>query len=525
MADFVSFNEFVDRLDKAKAENYLDSAWSHQQFAIGAAAGGLAGALSATAEQLPPPAELLPPPKEVVEPFEEEFEKMKKYLIGRYKHISRSWHTFMDRNGNFVDCVPFNELPTVRAAKKAGIKVVDKAPDPTRDVTPVRAARKGGGTSRFLPAPVMPPLLRGQRDQFGHPVDCPEGMVPLPRTTLSHMARCWTFDRYFQKFPVPVVAKTRRKTATRSAVKGKGSRSKKTSSKSRGPVPPAFGQPQDGRHLYARCQVTSPKGPYYGCSTGLNLWRPVAPPGAMSLSQLWMVGDQLQTAKGPQYQTVESGWIVYPDFPPSGGLGDDPVLWVFFNPDGYGDRAGYMENRRHEGFIQFPDTGWVFMAGGHLPLSTRGGNQFAVQMLWQLQDNDKDGNGRGWYLYLGTNLGDVHKVGYIPIQYYESTMLADSAQQVAYGGEVGPDYQYGPPYAGEMGSGQRPRATLSECFGDVAFQQQMYVLTDSSEDGVYNPIPLTGLWPDVVDDPPYDLKLFTASDGNVFMFFGGPPTP
>jgi hypothetical protein len=472
MADFVGFNEFVDLLGSAKAENHFNSVVQHVRDSVTASGATVART-----------------PVKMNDKFEQEFGLMKKYLLNRYEKVSQCGRTYLDRNGNFVDCIPFEDLPTVRAAKKAGIKVVSPpASDPTKQFAPVRTARAG--------------TKSGLLDQFGHPVTCPDGMIPLHRITLSQMSRCGTFERFFYKTPTPSPGSTHLRSA------GVGT-----------PITPEFGQPVDGPHFYARCAVTGPSGPYTGSSTGLNVWNPNASPGVMTLSQLWMVGDNLQTAKGPQFQTVESGWFVYPTLLPGNGLGDDPVLWVFFNPDGYGPRSGYMENAAGEGFIQLSND-WTFMSPNQLKISTPGGPQIAVQMLWQIQDQDKDGNGRGWYLYLGTTFDDVEKVGYIPIEYYANTMLAQSAQTLAFGGEVGPDYQFGAPRAGEMGSGELPDGSLTDNFGQVAFQNEMYARTSLSDTNFES----VSLSPDFVSIPQYNVSLLTDSDNNLVMFFGGPAT-
>ena len=82
-----------------------------------------------------------------------------------------------------------------------------------------------------------------------------------------------------------------------------------------------------------------------------------------SLSQLWLVRNLAGWGSG--VQTIESGWQVYPGHPHDPSRSGLPYLFVFFNPDNYGTRSGYLVNTQGEGFIYYDNPGWTI--GSPLP--------------------------------------------------------------------------------------------------------------------------------------------------------------
>jgi hypothetical protein len=474
MSDFISFDEFLDRTAAARADHLLKSLQAHYQYAI-------------------PDRKGIKPPK--LEDFEPEFDRMKKYILSRYQG-AKAEHTFVDGNGNFIDCIPFEQQSTVRTALAEGLKVTRKPPEPPglalRLIDPMKRPP--------VPTPIVAPLRRGLIDPFGHPIACPDGLVPVRRITLSVMSRFGTFDRFFQKAPMQAgkaTSKKKRASATRPT--------KKKPPRRRTPIPLAVGE-----HRYAVCEDTH-GGPYYGCATGLNVWAPRPAPGVFSLSQLWLVGSTMGNGRP---ETIESGWIVYPGL---GGLGDYPGLFVYYNPDGYAGGGGYVENQAHHGFIPFADSGWTLMSG-MTNVSTPGpANQTGLMMLWAVQDGDQPPQTRGWYLYLGQDKSHFDKVGYFPLVRY-SGVLTQSANDVQFGGEVAP--YAGGTSTGQMGSGQKPASDASSSYGQAAFQFNSYVWTQQDQ----NMAPAS-LREYHTDRPYYDLTLSDNSQFSGYFFFGGPSAP
>jgi hypothetical protein len=486
MPDFVSFNEFIDRTDAAKAVHHFEAVLSGRLSAARTARRAKRGAAAPLSK----------------EEFEAEFDKMKKYLLRRYDGV-RCDHTFLDFNGNFVDCVPFEQQPSVRTVLQAGYQVAEKAPEPSA----LQARRSSDPMKRPpVPTPLVPPLRRGLVDPFGRPIACPEGSVPLRRVTLSQMAWHGKFERFFDKYPVSttpaVAAKGKRKPTAKSSAK------KKTAGR-RAAVPP-----QAGGHRYAICQDTH-GGPYFGCTHGLNLWKPNPSPGVFSLSQLWIAGSRQPNGLP---ETVESGWIVYPSYP-GGGVGDNPVLFVYFNPDGYGGLSGYVENQNLHGFVRF-NSGWVLMSGGLTNLSTPGrATQTGLQMLWELKDGDQPPQTRGWYLYVGQDAEHWEKVGYFPSFLYTNGVLGEEGANVQFGGEVAPFG--GSAATGQMGSGVPPRQNPQDSYGEVAFQYEMYVQKQEGQDMVEASLKLVNTG----DEPFYGGSLSDDDTWRSYFFFGGAGAP
>jgi hypothetical protein len=106
---------------------------------------------------------------------EPEFERMKAYILhlNQDVHVARS---FADSSGRPIDCIPFDELPTVRAARARGHQV---------QVNPPPLPRAEGQAA----APTRPSSLG----------PCPEGAVAWPRLTLEDLVSHPTLEDYFAK--------------------------------------------------------------------------------------------------------------------------------------------------------------------------------------------------------------------------------------------------------------------------------------------------------------------------------------
>jgi hypothetical protein len=107
-----------------------------------------------------------------------EFERMKAYLLSYYQGV-QPVGSFVNPSGQTIDCVPFEQQPSVRAAIAAGHQVAGTVPSPS--LPGGKAASGRGGIAR-------PPL-------------CPEGAVPLVRLTLDQLVRFGTLENFFHKLP------------------------------------------------------------------------------------------------------------------------------------------------------------------------------------------------------------------------------------------------------------------------------------------------------------------------------------
>lgn len=495
MPDFVSFNEFVDRTAAAKVEHHRENI-----------AAGLRSPSSAAAGHRPGAARALTGPKIKDDMIESEFAKMKDYVLTRYAKIKgvETKDTFLNTDGSFVDCVPTDEQPAIRAAKEAGYDIPDAPPAPTMAAaTPAKAKALAG--FRPLVSGMLPPLRRGLVDAFGKPMACPEDRVPLRRITISQMAQLGSFDRFFRKYPVPA-AKGRKPAAGR-AVKprGKGGARKAAGTVSNAVFPFAGTVGQSEIHRHAVCQ-TSGGGNFFGCSTWLNIWQVDSSPGVFNLSQLWILGQ----TSGGRMQTIESGWQNYPGFWGTNA----PALFVFYNPNGYDPAtSGYGTNPQHLGFIQ-KSSDWVLGAAMPPPYSSPDGDQRGYQMQWEI---DAQGT---WWLYMGTGETPPEAIGCFPGGLYQGGTLARSAQTIQFGGEVcsQPPGQAGYPNTGKMGSGLKPFAEAADSFREVCFHKQIRVKQQSNGSMTAADIQVPPFNP---RDSDYAASVGSSADWGSFLFFGG----
>ena len=488
MADFVSLNEFVDRVGAAQPGQFVD--------AIRAALRA-ADLPPIVASKLSKVDRGITAIEEAVQgiksgEFEPEFARMKAFILKRYEK-ARSRHTFLDAGGNFVDCIGYEEQQTAISARAAGHALLAGPPPAAGFVEPPPTS----GRSSFLDVvPVEPPLSRGETDPFGNVVAAPGGTVPVRRVTLAQLARLGRFSRVFEKAAAPLVAAPE----------------------------PALGPGVDGFvHRHAGAQAETVSGGYVGCTTYLNLWGRDPAPGTMNLSQCWIMG---LSPAGGYPDTVESGWMVQPGM--YGGM-KLPVLFVYFNPDGYGtrsprgaSRSGYGVNQFGEGFITFPDPEYVVnaAAGGFDSLSTPGGPQKGFYTQWQRDDK---GN---WILYCGPAKTALKGVGYFPAHLYAPTFLANSAEVLQFGGEVAA--QAPEPGTGPMGSGVAPSDPAADGFGTVAFQKEISVQTAIGKPMSYTTLIQfeTNFSDRGIADPYRSLAgSSTNSAWGSYVFFGGPDGP
>jgi hypothetical protein len=108
-----------------------------------------------------------------------EFERMKEHILSYYQEV-QPVGSFLDADGQTIDCVPFEQQPSVRTAIAEGHAVARTAPPPPR---------LAGKHSH------------GPRPQPAMPLICPDGAVPIVRLTLERLLRFGTLDNYFHKTP------------------------------------------------------------------------------------------------------------------------------------------------------------------------------------------------------------------------------------------------------------------------------------------------------------------------------------
>jgi len=317
-----------------------------------------------------------------------EFEKMQSHILSMYQGISAR-HSFIEKGGSYVDCIPIDQQPGVRAA---GGYIAEPPPLITPSKPP--AGVKG----------IQAPLRPGQHDSFGNEQCCPPGTIPMRRVTMEEMSRFKSLDHFFQR--------------------GRWAKGHPREKKLTGRDPGAG-------HRYAiGYSSTNNMGGY----TVLNVWDPNPDPGMMTLSQCWYAAQDFYNRP----QTVECGWQVSPDKYST----YNPCLFIYWTADGYQSTGNY--NLDAPAFVQTDNT-WV-LGGAFSAWSTPGGSTLYADGIAYQQDTS--GN---WWLRI-FDFTNFVTVGYYPASLWGGQYLAQFATEMQYGGEVAPS-GFGPSATGQMGSG------------------------------------------------------------------------
>ncbi|AQL03578.1 NEP-interacting protein 1 [Zea mays] len=168
--------------------------------------------------------------------------------------------TIQSSDGDIIDCVPSHLQPAFDHPKLRGEKILDPPERPkNRNFT-----FGGSGRSRVGEVVVQAWHATGEA--------CPEGTVPIRRTTEKDLLRASSLRRYG------------RKPARR------GVRRDSTSS----------------GHEHAVGYVNSEQ--YYGAKASVNVWSPrIGDPSEFSLSQIWVLSGSF----GNDLNTIEAGWQVH----------------------------------------------------------------------------------------------------------------------------------------------------------------------------------------------------------------------
>ncbi|XP_010552668.1 PREDICTED: uncharacterized protein LOC104822980 isoform X2 [Tarenaya hassleriana] len=222
---------------------------------------------------------------------------------------------------------------------------------------------------------------------------CPQGTVPVRRTTEKDMLRASSLRRFGRKF-----------------------RHVRRDSTSNG-------------HEHAVGYVTGAE--YYGAKASINVWRPrVVSQYEFSLSQIWVISGSFNS----DLNTIESGWQVSPEL-----YGDTyPRFFTYWTSDAYRTTGCY--NLLCSGFVQTNRR--IAIGAAISPVSSYKGGQFDISlMIWK---DPKHGN---WWLEFGSGI----LVGYWPAFLF--THLRRHATMLQFGGETVNTRPGGYHTSTQMGSG------------------------------------------------------------------------
>ncbi|KAL2646175.1 hypothetical protein AAZV13_05G036100 [Glycine max] len=222
---------------------------------------------------------------------------------------------------------------------------------------------------------------------------CPEGTVPIRRTTEQDFLRASSVRRFGRK------PRNVRRDST-----GIG-------------------------HEHAVVSVNGDQ--YFGAKASINVWTPsVTDPYEFSLSQIWVIAGSF----GNDLNTIEAGWQVSPEL-----YGDNyPRFFTYWTTDAYQATGCY--NLLCSGFVQTNNR--IAIGAAISPRSIYNGRQFDIGlMVW------KDPKHGHWWLEFGSGL----LVGYWPA--YLFSHLRNHASMVQFGGEIVNSRSRGYHTGTQMGSG------------------------------------------------------------------------
>ncbi|MQM11270.1 hypothetical protein Taro_044177 [Colocasia esculenta] len=305
--------------------------------------------------------------------------------------------TIQGPDGDLIDCIPVHLQPAFDHPKLKGQKPVDP-PERPKGLLPLGD----------------PELAESFQSWSSSGESCPEGTVPIRRTTEADVLRASSVRRFGKK---PAAARVRRDSTSNG-------------------------------HEHAVGYVTGEQ--YYGAKASLNVWAPkVTTPSEFSLSQIWMISGTF----GRDLNTIEAGWQVSPEL-----YGDNrPRFFTYWTTDAYQATGCY--NLLCSGFVQTNRR--VAIGAAISPISSNNGRQFDISLLvW------KDPKHGHWWLEFGPGL----LVGYWPSFLF--SRLAQQSSMVQFGGEIVNTGRWGAHTSTQMGSGH----FAGEGFGKASYFRNLQVV-------------------------------------------------
>ncbi|MBA0738747.1 hypothetical protein Gogos_012072 [Gossypium gossypioides] len=321
--------------------------------------------------------------------------KINKPPIKSIQAILSYFAPLISPDGDIIDCVLLHHQPAFDHPRLKGQKPLDPPERPSG----VNPNGMGGEDFQLW-------SMSGE--------SCPEGTIPIRRTSEEDMLRASSVRRFGRKRP-------RRRVRRDSTSNG---------------------------HEHAVGYVSGDQ--YYGAKASINVWTPrVSNQYEFSLSQMWVISGSF----GDDLNTIEAGWQVSPEL-----YGDNyPRFFTYWTTDAYQATGCY--NLLCSGFVQTNNR--VAIGAAISPTSSYNGGQFDISLLiWK---DPKHGN---WWLEFGSGV----LVGYWPSFLF--THLRDHASMVQFGGEVVNSRAGGFHTSTEMGSGH----FAGQGFGKASYFRNLQVV-------------------------------------------------
>ncbi|CBI28587.3 unnamed protein product, partial [Vitis vinifera] len=248
----------------------------------------------------------------------EELEKLKIIRDHLLKINKPAVKTIQSPDGDLIDCVLSHLQPAFDHPQLKGQKPLDP-PERPKGHNPTGAVSEDFQLWSFS----------GE--------SCPEGTIPIRRTTEEDVLRASSIGRFGRK--------VRRHVRRDSSSNG---------------------------HEHAVGYVTGDQ--YYGAKASINVWAPrVANQYEFSLSQMWVISGSF----GDDLNTIEAGWQVSPEL-----YGDNyPRFFTYWTTDAYQATGCY--NLLCSGFVQTNNR--IAIGAAISPTSSYKGGQFDISLLvWKV---------------------------------------------------------------------------------------------------------------------------------------------
>lgn len=369
------------------------------------------------------------------------------------KRLNKPAYTSLQSpDGDIIDCVLVSQQPALDHPKlKNHIIQMDSPSVPERLLRKQETNEENIGDSLF-------------QSQLWHQVGrCPNGTIPVRRTTEADLLRTTKMEHYGRKQHQPVYP----------APKPVQLRNSFT----------------ENSHQHAIVYVEGAT--YYGAKAIMNVWNPsLQVPSEFSLSQIWVLGGSFQG----DLNSIEAGWQVNPDL-----YGDNNTrLFTYWTSDAYQGTGCY--NLLCSGFVQINDR--IALGATISPVSMYNDKQFDIEILiW------KDPRGGDWWMSFGQNF----VLGYWPSSLF--SYLSQPATMIEWGGEVVNSEPGGRHTDTQMGSGHFP----SEGFGRASYFSNLEVV--DATNNLRSPANINTF---TENSACYDVEDSYNADWGYFFYYGGP---
>ncbi|KAL8052646.1 hypothetical protein ABFX02_05G018700 [Erythranthe guttata] len=333
-------------------------------------------------------------------PGEKSNSKLVTYVKAHIKKINKpALKTIQSPDGDIIDCVLSHQQPAFDHPQLKGQKPMDPPERPKGYTLKTTTTTKREENCQVW-------RMSGEF--------CPEGTIPIRRTSEEDVFRANSVRRFGRKIPRNPIRRDSSNTG----------------------------------HEHAVGYVSGNE--YYGAKASINVWAPrVDNQYEFSLSQIWVIAGSFAA----DLNTIEAGWQVSPEL-----YGDNrPRFFTYWTSDAYQTTGCY--NLLCSGFVQTNSR--IAIGAAISPISSYNGGQFDISLLvWK---DPKHGN---WWLEFGNGI----LVGYWPSFLF--THLRDRATMVQFGGETVNSRTSGAHTSTQMGSGH----FAGQGFGKASYFRNLQVV-------------------------------------------------